>query len=259
MRITNAFALTGLALSTSVNAIVNGTEATALDYPSIAGLYSSSWFGDSLICSGVVVGEYTVLTTAHCVDGSSASNLKVRVGTADRTTGGALIPISKVTSHPFYSSSTMDYDYAVLHMAQSALEVSGVAAALLPSTDDATGDDYPLRIAGWGMEASSSKTLPTSLHHVNMVSVEQSKCNDLWADDNPITKNMMCFQPDVPLAPGTSVCNSDEGGPIVDETGQTVFGMVSYFAKDCSASPRPNVGSNLNDQSAKDWIKNMIK
>ena len=69
----------------------------------------------------------------------------------------------------------------------------------------------------------------------------------------------MCIQPDVPLAPGTSVSNGDEGSPIVDETGQTVYGLVSWYAQGCFASPRPNVGSNLNDSSAKSWIKGLTK
>ncbi|KAJ6092392.1 hypothetical protein N7467_004361 [Penicillium canescens] len=69
----------------------------------------------------------------------------------------------------------------------------------------------------------------------------------------------MCIQPDVPLAPGTSVCNGDEGSPIVGETGQTVYGLVSWYAQGCFASSRPNVGSNLNDSSAKSWIKGLTK
>ncbi|KAJ5984258.1 trypsin-like protease-like protein 1 [Penicillium waksmanii] len=256
MRVTNALTLTGLALSTAVNAIVNGTEATALDYPSIASLYRSG----SFTCSGVIVGEHTVITTAKCVHGSvsAPSRLNVRVGSAERT-GGTILQIDKVSIHPSYNPSTMDWDYAVLHLSENALDVSGVATASLPSTDDATADDYPLRIAGWGKELSSSSNVSRNLQQVSMVSVAQSKCNDLLDDVNTITKRMMCFQPDVPLAPGTSVCNGDEGGPIMDGTGQTVYGLVSWFAENCSASPRPNVGSNLNSSQAKSWLKSLIK
>jgi secreted trypsin-like serine protease len=147
-----------------------------------------------------------------------------------------------------------------LHLSKSALEVSGVSAASLPTTDDATtGDDYPLRVGGWGKNMSSTSTLPQMLHQVNMVSVDQVKCNGLWKDVNAVTKNMICVQPDVPLAPGTSACNGDQGDPIVDETGQTVYGLVSWLTKDCSASPRPNVGSNFQDSSAKSWINGLTK
>jgi hypothetical protein len=59
-----------------------------------------------------------------------------------------------------------------------------------------------------------------------------SECNGLWTDVNATTNNMMCIQPDVPLAPRTSVCNGDEGSPVVDESGQTVYGLVSPRTSD---------------------------
>ena len=66
-----------------------------------------------------------------------------------------------------------------------------------------------------------------------------SECNGLWTDMNATTNNMMCIQPDVPLAPRTAVCNGDEVSPIVDETGLTVYGLVSPRTSDPISMIRP--------------------
>lgn len=198
-----------------------------------------------------------MLTTAYCVDGSSASSLAIRIGSADRTSGGSIIGVSKVIVHPSYTSSTMDNDYAILHLSENALDTPGVTSTSLPSTDAGTANNLPLRVAGWGKQASSESTLQTTLRQANMLSVDRTTCHGLWEDVNAITKNMICFQPDDLLDPGASACNGDTGGPVVDGLGETVYGLVSWQSKDCSASPRPNVGSNVGEETAKSWINGL--
>lgn len=249
------------ALSPLATAIVHGTQATSLEFPFVAAVLASGWSGYSLKCTGVVVGPKTILTTASCVDGFSASSLHVRVGSADYTTGGRVLSVSKVIMHPSYSSSTKDYDYAILHLPSKAVG-GGVTAITLASGNTGTISGLPVKLAGWGKLAASDRTVPTTLHEANMLTVGRSECNSAWASINSITSNMICIQPDQLLMPDTSACNGDQGGPIVDELGLTLYGIASYgtfnfVVGGCAAKPYPNVGSDIVGQ--RDWLESLIK
>lgn len=126
-----------------------------------------------------------MLTTAYCVDGPSASSLAIRIGSADRTSGGSIIGVSKVIVHPSYTSSTMDNDYAILHLSENALDTPGVTSTSLPSTDAGTANNLALRVAGWGKQASSESTLQTTLRQANMLSVDRTTCHGLGGMSMP--------------------------------------------------------------------------
>ncbi|KAJ5141186.1 trypsin-like protease-like protein 1 [Penicillium atrosanguineum] len=234
IRANNIFALAGVAFSTLAGAIVDGTDATSLEYPSAATLFRSGAFS----CGGAVVGERTVLTAAQCIDGNELrpQDYTVRVGSADRSTGGSLVQVSRIVKHGSYGSSTLNYDFAILYLAQDILGTPDVTAVLLPETDAGSASDFPVKVAGWGRLGAA---------------LERSTCSAQWK--STMSAQVMCFQPDELIEPGTSACNGDTGGPIVDEFGGTVYGIVSRVSQDCTATPRANIGANV--YAVKSWIK----
>ncbi len=64
--------------------IVGGTEATPHSYPFIAALVDTN--GDHF-CGGSIVGRRSILTAAHCVEGETASTVRVVVGRHNLATG----------------------------------------------------------------------------------------------------------------------------------------------------------------------------
>ncbi|KAE8331507.1 trypsin-like cysteine/serine peptidase domain-containing protein [Aspergillus sergii] len=251
MRPFTIISLLGVALWPPVSAIVNGIEASAVDYPYMAGVLSSGIFNDAFFCGGVVIGKRTVLTAASCLEELfaqlSAKQLKVRVGSANHSQGGTVVPVSKIIRHPNWDRATLNADYAILHLRQDAL----VTAALLPETDPASTNGLAVRVAGWGRQDYTSVTTPKMLQTADMLIVDRSTCNSAWKDINPITPTMICVSSNEAM-PGTSVCQGDNGGPIVDEARLTLYGVVSLNAK-CSAAPRPNIASSV--FKVKGWIE----
>ncbi|KAB8271048.1 trypsin-like cysteine/serine peptidase domain-containing protein [Aspergillus minisclerotigenes] len=248
MRPFTIISLLGVALWPPVSAIVNGIEASAVDYPYMAGLLSAYLSGISyqFRCGGTVIGRRTVLTSGFCVEGLSAGELKVRVGSAHRNKGGTVVRVSKIITHPNYNSNTFDYDYAIVHLEADV----PFAAALLPETDPALTNDPAVRVAGWGSQ-DSTLTIPTMLQTADMLIVDRSTCDSAWNDLNSITSSMICVSSNEAM-PGTSVCRGDLGGPIVDEARLTLYGVVSLQVN-CSAVPRPNIASSV--FKVKSWIE----
>lgn len=80
----------------AVSAIVGGRDALKNDALFMIAVISSDWFGDSYICAGSLIGPKTILTTAGCFDGSSASSLKVRVGSLKHAMDGKFNQATKI-------------------------------------------------------------------------------------------------------------------------------------------------------------------
>ncbi|OGM48840.1 hypothetical protein ABOM_003016 [Aspergillus bombycis] len=212
-------------IASPVNAIVGGSEASPDSAPFTVAVISSTFFGDTYICAGSLISPKTVLTTAGCVSGSSASSLKIRVGSLEHATGGKLNQVTKVIKHPNYNTNTQDGDFAVLHL---------------------TG---PVTLYGWGKTDKLSDKNPRTLQQLQTTFISADDCNKLWSDINPVTLNMNC---DAAPEKEQGSCSQDQGGPVVNESGELV-GIIGYYNY-CqpSSNGRPDV--NNDPLSADDWI-----
>jgi len=231
-------------------AIVGG-EAENTPNPYLVSLVSSGWFGDSHICGGTIIGSKTILTAAHCVDGSAASSLKVKYGGTNRTDLKTTIQVTKVTKHPNWASSTQDSDVAILSLHTAVTDEDGNPLSTygqLATSSASTGTE--VSISGWGKTHGSDNQLPEQQQVTTMQALEAGACNARWSDINPITRNMACAE-----SASDSFCNGDEGGPVTDASGSTIYGVLSWGENGCPADTtvRPNVYADVAALSS--WIK----
>ncbi|KAE8361344.1 trypsin-like cysteine/serine peptidase domain-containing protein [Aspergillus caelatus] len=233
-----------LLIAQSVSALVGGTDASANDAPFTVAVISSGWFGDSYICAGSLISPKTVLTTAGCADGSSASSLKVRVGSLDHATGGKLNQVTKIIKHPNYNTNTRDSDFAVLHLTYPVMDIKPVA---IPEQTTLTG--APVSLYGWGLTGKLLNQKPRKLQRLDTTFISANDCNPIWSDVNPVTPTMNC---DAAPEKHQGSCNHDQGGPVVSDSGELVGLMGYYDYCEPHSNGRPDV--NNDPLSASDWI-----
>jgi len=189
------------------------------------------WYG-SLICGGAWIGGNKVLTAAHCCDGSSASAVTVRAGTARHASGGTVYDVSQVVMHPQYSSSDISNDACVLVLEKS-IDDSNASPAMLPSAGMSFNKGDPFVVSGWGT-TSEGGSISSTLKAVTVPYVPDSECDDAYTG-SVVGDVMICAG-----EAGKDSCQGDSGGPMTSD-GYHV-GIVSW-GYGCARAGYPGVYS----------------
>ncbi|KAF2711323.1 trypsin-like serine protease [Pleomassaria siparia CBS 279.74] len=244
----NAAAAFALAIPAVVNAaavlgnrgesgtqIVGGVLASTGDFPFIVSLQDSSGH----FCGGSLLNANTVITAAHCTVGQTASALKVRAGSLQRASGGTLVGVSSIKTHPSFSSSNLSNDVAIWKLATAIPTSSTIGYVSLPvaNSDPATG--AITSVAGWGTTSSGSSSLPAALRKVDVPVISRTECRADYGT-SAVTTSMFCAGY---AAGGKDSCQGDSGGPIVDSN-KVLLGTVSW-GDGCAGANAPGVYSRV--------------
>ncbi|MFI6094861.1 S1 family serine peptidase [Lentzea sp. NPDC051213] len=230
-----AAVVAGLAAQVApASAIVGGQQAAVGQFRSVVSIVAAGWQGDEHKCSGVLLGTRSVLTTAGCVDGHTAGDLKVKYDGTDRTTLRTTNNVTKVDQHAEYDPSTGRRNVAVLVLADPILTSDTVDTAELPLpvlNDPAPGSR--VHLAGWGKTQRGNAGLPTQLQHADLPVISRAACNTAYGAGS-ITTGMFCAKAQV----AKFACEGDAGSPVL--VGNRVVGLVT--AKNgCTHPGKPDV------------------
>ncbi|XP_017494861.1 PREDICTED: trypsin theta-like, partial [Rhagoletis zephyria] len=91
--------------------IINGEAVPVGEARYQLALYRHGTF----ICGAALIAPRTAITAGHCVYGfkDRPQLFRIRYATLYRNSGAEL-PVSRIILHPYYNTSTFDYDVAVL-------------------------------------------------------------------------------------------------------------------------------------------------
>ncbi|XP_017864767.1 PREDICTED: trypsin alpha-like [Drosophila arizonae] len=187
-------------------------------------------------CGGSIYNSRIIVTAAHCLQGVSASSLKVRAGSSYWNSGGSLIQVAAFRNHEGYNPNTMVNDIAVIRLSSALSFNSNIKAIGLATYNPANG--AAASVSGWGTQSSGSNSIPAQLQYVNVKIVSQASCaSSSYSYGSQIKNTMICA-----AASGKDACQGDSGGPLV--SGGVLVGVVSW-GTGCAYSNYPGVSKNF--------------
>ncbi len=233
--------------------IVGGIEATPGEFPFMVSLQRAT--SSRPFCGGSLIAEQWVLTAAHCVSGITSTNTVVRLGhhRVTDTEGTERHFIQRVYAHPQYNNGTLDYDYALLHLATPS-KFAAVALQTQEIDIPDTVEEAPVAtVMGFGALREGG---PQSnvLMKVEKPLVSATKCDAAYPGD--ITDRMICSGL---FEGGKDSCQGDSGGPLVliDQTAQPVLSGVVSWGIGCARPQKYGVYSKVS--AVTEWISTTME
>ncbi|XP_058123545.1 chymotrypsin-1-like [Anopheles ziemanni] len=216
--------------------IVNGTDASILDFPFVISLRGGT---GSHSCGGSILSELWILTAAHCVGATTVFMQTVQVGRTDLSVkvDESVYSIEQSIPHPEYDSrNSYINDIALLKLARPLTFSDRVYPVQLPKDMFEVEDDLnnlEVTLIGWGLYATGG-VAPTTLQRVDYYVVPNEVCDAIHS--STIYPSQICAA--YPEG-GKGQCSGDSGGPLVHNGVQV--GIVSWSVKPCAVAPYPGV------------------
>lgn len=156
-------------------------------------------------CGGALIDALTVLSAAHCfIDDSN--EIKVRLGSANKSSGGVVIDVIDVITHPQYSTESGHYDAAVLKLLQQVNFTNKIQPIALADYKDEPEAGSIVVASGWGDLEQDKGWYPETLYKVALPFVAHDECRKMYPD---LDDGEICAG-----ATGKDACQGDSGGPL---------------------------------------------
>ncbi|XP_058829150.1 chymotrypsin-2-like [Topomyia yanbarensis] len=221
--------------------IVGGRQAGRGQFPFQGSLRNLK---NSHFCGAAIIGDRWLLTAAHCTIGNLPYQLRVVVGSVDRTAGGVSYNLAQIIEHPDFNELTLDNDLALLKTVYP-IEMSFFVQPVVLS-----GNVIPAGIiataSGWGQTFVGSG-LATMLQFMEVRTLNNYECklrHGLQNREKVHTTSLCTFS-----RSGQGTCMGDSGSPLVANS--ELVGIVSWGVP-CAAG-KPDVYTSVPAHRA--WIK----
>ncbi|KAG5670674.1 hypothetical protein PVAND_000922 [Polypedilum vanderplanki] len=193
---------------------VLGEIPWAVSLRTIAGLH---------FCTGSVLNNWYVITSAHCIDGRGASTIHLVLGriTLDGLTGMNRQGF-RVIIHPAYDVSTQNADVGLIQVSVIITFNANVQAISLGDTMIGTG--VSARVSGWGSTEQDFGPTSNNLRSLDTTTLSLNECQDrhTWWNAERINMNHLCTNNGV----NEGFCMTGAGGSLVSNS--QLIGVASW-------------------------------
>ncbi|XP_071637585.1 chymotrypsin-2-like [Temnothorax longispinosus] len=197
-------------------------------------------------CGGVIIGQYYILTAAHCVDGEDVSTISANVGLIDVKEPSAVHLIESSYIHEDYKSTNSWINDIALLKLQSPIKYSPLVSPITLSLNQNILDGTEVVTSGFG-DLSHRGKLNTRLHVVDIKIADQDYCRNVWTNKSyKIYDTQICAN-DPTIEKGS--CQGDSGGPLT--LNNELIGLYSFGFK-CGDKIYPTVYTRVS--SYIQWI-----
>nr|XP_016934850.1 serine protease 1 [Drosophila suzukii] len=217
--------------------ITNGSPAYEGQAPYVVGMA----FGQSnLWCSGTIIGDTWILTSAQCLSGSSGVTIyfgatrlsqaqyALTVGTSEYVTGSQHLALVRIPRIGFTS------------------RVNKVALPSLGARSQRY-ENWWGNVCGWGV-TTFNNGLTDALQCVDLQIMPNSECVSYYGSTT-VSDQILCTR----TPNGRSTCFGDAGSPLVTKQGSTLVGISAFVASNGCTLGLPAGFARVT--SALDWIR----
>jgi secreted trypsin-like serine protease len=209
-------------------------------------------------CGAALIDRNSVLTAAHCVQGTPKWPLRVTVGrTVLSGDGGQTRRVSRIVIHPSFNRlSSYKYDAAVLTLNNP---VRGIPAIRLAGTSQNVLEK-PGRlatVAGWGNtikqppRGDNGSRYPDRMHAARVPIVSDARARDVYG--RSFVGSLMVAAG----REGKDTCSGDSGGPMFARQADKRYQIgITSFGRGCGARGYPGVYTEVNARAVKTFIVN---
>lgn len=261
-----------------MNKIINGTRVTIRAFSFMVSVVSLLQNGhDTVYCGGQYIGNKTVVTAAHCVQNSSASNVCVWFGLSQLQEGMSSCSgegvnggnrVSKTVLHPWWDESTMSNDVALLFLEDEPHVES--TPILLPESEAYDKEGTALLLLGFGKTDPDAYFQPPledfglrlgervvvfPPQHFGRLHVNESVM--LVAGDPRLLSDTFTTLSETHGY--TDSCQGDSGGPLFsfkENTHESVLVGITSWGISCGYADLPGVYTRVS--AVVEWINSYI-
>jgi secreted trypsin-like serine protease len=236
--------------------IVQGTPAALFAHPHQASLQISRTNGWFHICGCVIIATNKILTAAHCLQGQTASNMRVVVGSLnlyqDANEYQQILGVRSFVIHESYNGNGagIPNDIGIIYLSNSLTPNPNVKIAELAPKGSSFANSQCV-ITGWGQTSGTGSASPVLLE-ARITKITTSQCQMRWPFQSINIKHICVYEASAPSGSRPSACMGDSGGPMMCGANRELLaGITSWGVSNCSGN-YPSVYTRVSEYL--DWI-----